>query len=129
TGDAGFLDANGYLHFTGRISAMIKTGGANVSPAEVEAAALTFPGVRTAIALGMPDEALGEVVVLCVVAEDDRAIDDAALIAALRVKLASYKLPKRTLFLRDDEVPRTGTAKVRLGALRDLVARRSSTWE
>jgi fatty-acyl-CoA synthase len=124
TGDSGLLREDGHLVWTGRLTSLIKTGGANVSPVEIEAVAMAQPGVRTAIALGVPHGTLGEMVVLCLVPSAPRAIDAEALATVLRERLAPYKIPKKTLLLAEDEIPRTGTAKVRLGALRDRIMAR-----
>jgi fatty-acyl-CoA synthase len=124
TGDGGYIDRDGYLHWTCRLSAMIKTGGANVAPAEVEAVAARHPGVRVAVALGVPHAERGQDVALCVVPDDGASVDEAALLAALRETLAAYKVPRHVIVLADDELPRTGTAKVRLGVLSDLVLAR-----
>jgi acyl-CoA synthetase (AMP-forming)/AMP-acid ligase II len=67
TQDGGSLDADGHLHWTGRLSGLIKTGGANVSPVEVERVLAAYPGLRVSVAVGVPHPALGEVVVLCAV--------------------------------------------------------------
>lgn len=124
SGDGGFLDADGYLHWTCRLSAMIKTGGANVAPAEVEAVAARHPGVRVAVVVGVPHAERGQDVALCVVPEDGAALDEAALLAGLGAALAAYKVPRHVVVLSEDELPRTGTAKVRIGVLSDLVLAR-----
>jgi fatty-acyl-CoA synthase len=124
TGDSGILREDGGLVWTGRLSGLIKTGGANVSPLEVEAAACAASGVRTAVALGVPHPTLGEIVVLCVAPEPGKSIDEGALVAALRRKLAPYKVPKHVVVLEEAEIPRTGTAKVRTGVLRETVLER-----
>lgn len=124
TGDGGYLDADGYLHWTCRLSAMIKTSGANVAPAEVEAVAADHPGVRVAVAVGVPHKERGQDVALCVVPREGETINEAALLERLSEALASYKVPRHIVVLAADELPRTGTEKVRLGVLRDLVLRR-----
>jgi fatty-acyl-CoA synthase len=125
TGDGGHVDAKGRLYWEGRLSDVIKTGGANVSPSEIDLAIAAYPGVRITQTVGMPDDLLGEMVVSCVVPQDGHALDEAALRAFLKDRLASYKIPRRVLFFAAEEVQLTGSgAKIKAGALRDLAARK-----
>jgi len=124
TGDAGAVDTENRLHWTGRASGLIKTGGANVSPVEIEEALLRHPGLKVALAVGVPDAVLGEIVIACVVAHDGSGIDEEEVRAFLKGRVASYKLPRRVLFFDDDDLSLTGNAKVRADALRDLATRR-----
>lgn len=109
TGDIGFFDEAGYVHWTGRRSEMIKTGGASVSPAEIEVALRACPPVKLARVLGVPDERLGQMVVLCVVVKDGEALDETAILAFLRERVSSYKVPKKVLFFDDGEIPMTAS--------------------
>jgi fatty-acyl-CoA synthase len=124
TGDAGYVDGDGYLHWTGRITEMIKTGGANVSPVEIEETLLRHPGLWTARAVGVPDEKLGEMVVVCAVAHGGADIDENDVRGFLRGRLASYKIPRRVLFFDEHELSLTGNAKIRAEDLRALAMRR-----
>jgi acyl-CoA synthetase (AMP-forming)/AMP-acid ligase II len=124
TGDAGWLDEQGYLHWTGRLSNLIKTGGAGVSPLEIERALADFPGLGAAVAVGVPHATLGQEVVLCAVPAAGAALDEAELRDFLRGRLAPYKIPRRVLLFRLDEVQLTGTQKIRSDALRDAAAAR-----
>src|SRR5690606_17538645 len=81
--DGGFLDAEGYVHWNGRISNLIKTGGANVSPTEIEESLLGFPNMRAGIPFGAPHPALGEAIVLCAVAIGGHTLDEQAILAFL----------------------------------------------
>jgi len=81
-------------------------------------------GVKVAQTVGVPHPTLGEVVVSCVVPHDEAALDAGQLVAFLRERLASYKVPRHVLFFRADEVALTGNAKIKAGELRDLAARR-----
>ena len=123
TQDGGHLDAEGELHWTGRLSNLIKTGGANVSPLEIEERAGRFPGVRSAHAVGVPHPTLGEAIVLCVVPTAGAAVDVPGLEAFLREALSAYKLPRAVFVLRPDEVSYTGSQKVQVEPLRELRAR------
>jgi fatty-acyl-CoA synthase len=118
TGDVGYVDAGGEVHWTGRRTEMIKTAGANVSPAELEIALRACPAVRRARVVGLPDERLGEVVALCVEPADDADADADELKAFLRERVAGYKVPRIVLFFAPGELPTTsGDAKVRDNAL------------
>jgi acyl-CoA synthetase (AMP-forming)/AMP-acid ligase II len=125
TQDGGSLDADGHLHWTGRLSGLIKTGGANVSPIELERALAQYPGLKVAAAVGVPHPVLGEIVVLCVVPmEGARAPDEAAIRAFVRERLAPYKVPRRVLVFADRELQFTANAKVQLAPLREAAERR-----
>src|SRR5207302_2872211 len=114
------VDDASRLHWTGRASGLIKTGGANVSPVEVEEALLRHPRLKVGLAVGVPDDELGEIVVACVVARDGAAVDEADVRRFLKGRIASYKIPKRVLFFADEDLSVTGSAKVRAEALREL---------
>jgi fatty-acyl-CoA synthase len=124
TGDGGYLDDAGRLYWQGRLTDIIKTGGANVSPREVDDALIEHSGVKVAQTVGVPHQTLGEVVVSCVVPHDDVTLDTEQLLAFLRERLASYKVPRHVLFFREDEVAVTGNAKIKAGELRELAAQR-----
>jgi fatty-acyl-CoA synthase len=124
TGDGGYLDDAGRLYWQGRLTDIIKTGGANVSPREVDEALIAYSGVKVAQTVGVPHQTLGEVVVSCVVPHDEVSLDIEQLLAFLRRRLASYKVPRHVLFFGEDEVAVTGNAKIKAGALRELAAKR-----
>jgi fatty-acyl-CoA synthase len=124
TGDGGYLDDAGRLFWQGRLTDIIKTGGANVSPREVDEAVMEHSGVKVAQTVGVPHHTLGEVVVSCVVPHDGVRIDAQQLTTFLRERLASYKVPRHVLFFREDEVAITGNAKIKAGELRELAAKR-----
>jgi acyl-CoA synthetase (AMP-forming)/AMP-acid ligase II len=124
TGDAGFVDGDGKLHWVGRTNDLIKTGGANVSPVEIETELLHHPDLHSALAVGVPHETLGEVVVVCAVAQSGRDVDEAGVREFLRGRIASYKIPRHVLFFEDHELSMTGNAKIRSEDLRRLAAER-----
>jgi fatty-acyl-CoA synthase len=124
TGDGGFIDDQGRLHWHGRLNDIIKTGGANVSPLEIDAVLAEFPGVKVAATVGVPHDKLGEMVVACIVPENGAVLDEAAVRAFLTQRLSSYKVPRRVLFFEDSELSYTGSAKVKTAPLRELAARR-----
>jgi bile acid-coenzyme A ligase len=113
-GDLGFLDEDGYLYLTDRLSDMILVGGANVYPAEVEAALDEHPAVRSSCVIGLPDEELGSRVHAIIQAPAE--IGDEELLAHLAERLAPYKLPRS--FERTDQYLRDDAGKVRRSALR-----------
>ena len=117
TQDGGCIDADGYLHWSGRLSNIIKTGGANVSPLEIEETLTAYPGLRVGVALGVEHPDLGEAIVLCAVPVDGASIDEAELRAWLRQRLAAYKVPKRILVFSADELSYTGNQKIQVEPL------------
>ena len=122
TGDAGRVDVDGLVHFSGRRTEMIKTGGANVSPAEVEVALRACADVKLSRIVGVPDPRLDEVVVACIVPADGASPTEDGIQAFLRGRIASYKVPKRVLFFADGEIPMTTSdTKVRDAELLALV--------
>jgi bile acid-coenzyme A ligase len=114
-GDNGWLDEDGYLYLGDRVSDMILTGGANVYPAEVEAALSEHPAVRTCAVIGLPDDDKGSRI-HAIVEADPGAVDDAELRAFLAERLVGYKLPRS--YERVDVPLRDDAGKVRRGELR-----------
>lgn len=125
TGDGGHIDESGQVFWEGRLNDIIKTGGANVSPNEIDLAVLRYPGVRISQTLGVPDDLLGELVVTCIVPQDGVAIDEGALRGYLKERLASFKIPRRVLFFSSEEVALTASGvKVKSEELRKRVEER-----
>lgn len=124
TGDAGYVDDGGRLHWTGRMTELIKTGGANVSPVEIENELLQHPGLHSARVVGVEHPTLGQEVVLCAVAKPGTKITAEDLTEFLRGKLASYKLPRHVLFFDEEELVLTGNAKIKMDELRTLATAR-----
>ena len=113
-GDIGVIDADGYVYITDRMADMILVGGANVYPAEIEAALEEHPAVRSCCVIGLPDDDMGNIPHAIVDLSDPAS--DEELLAHLRQRLVPYKLPRvierATAPLRDD------AGKVRRSALR-----------
>jgi fatty-acyl-CoA synthase len=127
TGDAGWIDERGLLHWTGRLTTVIKTSGANVSPLEVEELLATHPDVKGVVVVGVPDPLAGELVVACVVARVGSAVSEDDVRKFLRPSLSTYKVPRRVLFFADDELPKTGSDKFDVNAARAIAADRLTT--
>lgn len=120
TGDLGFLDDRGMLHYTGRATDMIKTSGINVAPAEVEEFLLTHPSVVEVAVVGAPDEERGEIVVAFVVPERGGDLTPEMVQNHCRDGIASYKVPSTVLLVT--ELPKTDTGKVHRVRLKELAA-------
>jgi fatty-acyl-CoA synthase len=124
TGDGGHVDAAGRMYWHGRLNDIIKTGGANVSPVEVDTLLRTHPSVKISQTVGVPHDTLGELVVACIVPHDGTALDEDAIKAFAKEKLASFKVPRRVLFFAEDDLATTGTSKIKTADLRKLAAER-----
>ncbi|MCX7283209.1 MAG: class I adenylate-forming enzyme family protein [Novosphingobium sp.] len=124
TGDSGHTDGQGRLFWHGRMNDIIKTGGANVSPVEIDAVLKTISEIKAVQTVGVPHETLGEVVVACVVPHDGASIDEAAIQKIARETLASFKVPRRVLFFAEDDLALTGSAKIKTADLRKLATER-----
>lgn len=118
TGDLAKADRNGYLTITGRLKELIIRGGQNIAPAEIEEAALSFPGVRDCAVAGVAHPQLGEVPALYVVPRD-AGFDAARLIDHCRHHLSSYKVPHVVHVV--EEIPRTGSGKIIRFRLKEMV--------
>jgi bile acid-coenzyme A ligase len=121
-GDLGYFDEDGFLYLNDRRVDMFTVGGRNVYPAEIESALSAHPNVLSCLAVGIPDEDLGQVPYVIVQAE---GLDEAGVIAFLSERIAPYKVPRRVEFtdtpLRDD------AGKARRSAVRDaIIARRAA---
>ena len=119
TGDLGLIGEDGRVRFRGRLKEIIKTGGINVAPLEVEAVLMTHADVKQAHVVGIPDRDRGELVVAAVELHAGATATAEALTAFCREHLASYKVPARVVFRKADEFPRTPTGKVQKPRLRD----------
>lgn len=111
TGDAGRLDAEGYLHLVDRVKDMIVTGGENVYSTEVEQAVAAHPAVAQVAVIGVPDDIWGEAVHAEVVLRDGASVTEDELIAHARGLIAGYKVPKSVTF-RSEPLPLSGAMKV-----------------
>jgi long-chain acyl-CoA synthetase len=118
TGDAGYLDEEGYLFLVDRVKDMIVTGGENVYSAEVESAISTHPAVAQVAVIGIPSERWGEEVHAIVVPKPDTTVTAEEIIAHARERIAGYKVPKSVEF-RAEPLPLSGAMKVLKRELRE----------
>jgi long-chain acyl-CoA synthetase len=116
-GDLGYLDADGYLFLADRRRDMAISGGVNIYPAEIEAVLVGLPGVQDCAVFGIPDPEFGEALLAVVEPRPGAAPDPAALRAALALRLADYKLPKRIDIAA--ALPREDSGKIFKRRLRD----------
>ena len=115
-GDLGWMDADGYLFIADRRVDMIKTGGANVFPAEVEVALSEHPEISDVVVIGLPDAEWGKRVHAIVQARDPHAPpSEADVIAFAKARLSPYKVPKSVELV--EQIPRSEAGKVSRGAL------------
>ncbi|MBM3555700.1 MAG: AMP-binding protein, partial [Alphaproteobacteria bacterium] len=110
TGDAGYLDEEGYLYIHDRVKDMIISGGENIYPAEVESALYGHPAIADVAAIGVPSEKWGEEVKAVVVLKPGAKASEAEIIAFARERIAGYKLPKSVAFV--DNLPRNPSGKL-----------------
>ena len=120
TGDAGYLDADGYLFITDRIKDMIISGGSNIYAREVEDALLRCPAIDQVAVIGIPDPKWGEVVAAVVVPTEGSSVTEDDVIEFARESVASYKKPHHVWFV--DKLPTSAYGKVLKRELRDRFA-------
>jgi malonyl-CoA/methylmalonyl-CoA synthetase len=119
TGDVGRIDADGYVTIVGRSKDLIISGGYNVYPAEIEGFVNELPGVAESAVIGVPHPDFGEAVVAVVVPRGggEAAVEPAAVVAALKSRIANFKVPKQVFVV--PELPRNTMGKVQKNLLRD----------
>jgi malonyl-CoA/methylmalonyl-CoA synthetase len=117
TGDVGKIDADGYITIVGRSKDLIISGGYNVYPAEIEGYINDLPGVAESALVGVPHADFGEVGVAVVIAKPGMTLVPEQIVAALKSKLANFKIPKKCFVV--DELPRNTMGKVQKNLLRD----------
>ncbi len=122
TGDLGSIEPDGRVRFRGRLKEMIKTGGVNVAPLEVEHVLMRHPDIVQAYVVGVPDRLKGEIVAAAIEPRAGAKLDVATLTAFCRQHLASYKVPTRFAFRAASEFPRTATGKIHKPGLRQELA-------
>lgn len=122
TGDLGSIGADGRVRFRGRLKEMIKTGGANVAPLEVEEVLRQHPDVVQAYVVGVEDRSKGEIVAAVIELRAGAVCDTESILAFCRERLASYKVPARLAVRAAADLPRTPTGKIHKPRLRQELA-------
>jgi fatty-acyl-CoA synthase len=117
TGDMGVVRPDGHLRFLGRYKDMLKIGGENVDPMEVEAFLMSHAAIMGAAVVGVPDARLSEVTVAFVQRQPGCALTEREVIEHCRGRLASFKIPRHVAFV--DEFPMTSTGKIQKVRLRE----------
>ena len=120
TGDMAVWRHDGYMRFLGRYKDMLKVGGENVDPMEVEGLLLGHPQINQVAVVGAPDERLSEVAVAFVQPEPNARISEERVIDYCKGKVASFKIPRRVIFVSD--FPMTASGKIRKVELRERLA-------
>jgi fatty-acyl-CoA synthase len=117
TGDMAVMRPDGHMRFVGRYKDMLKIGGENVDPMEVEALLMSHPAVAAAAVVGLPDTRLAEVAVAFVQRAPGAALAERDVLEHCRGRVASFKIPRHVMFV--DELPMTSTGKVQKVRLRE----------
>jgi fatty-acyl-CoA synthase len=122
SGDMGIMREDGHLRFMGRYKDMLKIGGENVDPMEVEAFLMSLAGINLAAVVSFPDARLSEVGVAFVRREPGHALSDAEVLAHCKGRIASFKIPRHVIFI--DDFPMTSSGKIQKVKLREEALRR-----
>jgi long-chain acyl-CoA synthetase len=121
TGDAGYLNEDGYLFVVDRVKDMIITGGENVYSAEVENAVYKHSAVQECAVIGLPDAKWGEIVCAVVRRANGEKVTPEEVIAHCETFIAPFKCPKRVFFV-DEPLPKTGAGKIQKTEIRKRLA-------
>jgi malonyl-CoA/methylmalonyl-CoA synthetase len=117
TGDVGRREADGRVTIVGRSKDLIISGGYNVYPAEIEGLINEMPGVAESAVVGLPHRDFGEGVIAVVVPKAGATLDGAQMVAALKTRIANFKVPKQVFIVPD--LPRNAMGKVQKNLLRE----------
>jgi len=117
SGDAAYMDEEGFIYIQDRIKDMIVSGAENIYPAEIESVLFEHPAVADAAVVGIPDEKFGEAVLALLVLKQGESVDAETIEAFCRERLAGYKIPRQVEFI--DEMPRNASGKVLKRELRE----------
>jgi oxalate---CoA ligase len=119
TGDEGVLDGDGYLRLTGRLKEIINRAGEKITPIEVDNVLMQHPSVRQVVTFAMPSRTFGEDVAAAIVLHQDAEADEEVLRNFAATRLASFKVPRKIVFLQ--EIPKGATGKLqRIGLAQRL---------
>jgi fatty-acyl-CoA synthase len=125
TGDLGRLDGRGWVRFQGRRKELIKSGGINIAPAEIEAVLRTHEAIESVFVTGLADARLDQAIGAVVVLESGASVSEAALRQYCRQSLAAYKVPQHFVFVAAKDLPVTSTEKLQRNRLADLFPARN----
>jgi acyl-CoA synthetase (AMP-forming)/AMP-acid ligase II len=120
TGDVGKRDSAGFLYLTDRKKDMVKSGGVNVFPKDIEEVLYELPGLVEGAVVGLPHNHWGEAVTAFIVKRPEAELDEAAVLNKLKASLAKYQIPKAVVFV--DELPKTPFGKLSKVKLRETYA-------
>jgi fatty-acyl-CoA synthase len=118
-GDMGMRDEDGYIYLVDRKANMIISGGENIFPSEVENCVGSNPKVRDVAVIGVPHEKWGEQVTAFVVLHEGQTTTSEEISGYCKGKIAGFKVPKNIIFIKDEEMPRSGTGKILHRILRE----------
>jgi len=124
TGDVGYFGENGTLYFKGRRGDMIKTGGANVSPIEIEKLLDSYPETKQAFVVGVSDPTRGQNVAAAIVLQHGTSLNAETVQARVKRELSAYKVPRHVFFYADNTLPFTDSGKIDKRRLEKLLAAR-----
>ena len=120
TGDLGFVDGDGWVHFQGRRKELIKSGGINIAPVEIEAVLASHPAVGAVFVTGLGDPRRDQTVAAVVVPRERQTVTAQALRDHCRQVLAAYKVPRHFAFVAAEDLPLTSTGKLQRNRLAEL---------
>ena len=118
-GDMGYKDEEGYLYLVDRKANMIISGGENIFPSEVENCVGGYEKVKDVAVIGVPHEKWGETLMAFVVLHEGQTATPEEISGFCKGKIAGYKVPKNVVFIKDEEMPRTGNGKILHRVLRE----------
>jgi fatty-acyl-CoA synthase len=119
TGDVGFMDADGFITWTGRLKDIVRVGGENISAVEVENFLCGHPAVQAAVVIGIPDDRLGEVCMAFIQTSGNATLTEEEVIAFCKGRISGFKVPRKVRFVREFEM--TGSGKIMKFAMRKKV--------
>lgn len=119
TGDLGSMDEDGYLYFHGRIKEILRVGGENFSPQEIEGILYEYPGIEQVALIGLPDSKYGEIPVAIVKVKSGIKLTLELIVNYLKGKVAGFKIPKKLILV--DDFPMTESGKIQKNKLKDQI--------
>jgi fatty-acyl-CoA synthase len=122
TGDLGQFQDDGNLFLTGRSKDLYKSRGELVSPKELEQLVTTHPAITQAFFIGMPDDRWGECGCAWIVRAEGHDLAEEDIVSWLKPQIPGYKLPRDIWFIKDEDLPKTGTGKVQKNMLIDMAS-------